>query len=437
MILNWVKKDSFGYLHTIISLDKNNNKDWKEVDEKCEYVSIYDDCFKKDGFKDSLNDNIEQADIILVHWWNHPLLYDVIINFQWPPCRLILWSHVNSLFPPYTIPRRLFDFVDRFIFTSPVSYECKEVKNLSYANKEKTDVIWATVGVEDFDNLEKIPHQGFNIGYVGTADFGKLNHNFISLCSQVNIPDVRFVVISGDSQQHLVNEAIDAGIWDKFIFLGCVPRIPNIPRVLPKIDIFGYPLQPQNFATCEQALGEAMMAGCVPVVLANPAEKYIIKHMETGMIANSLEEYPEAIEYLYKNPDELTRMSNNAKVYAKGQYDINKTIRDWNKTFEKAIKLEKGKHAWDSIKNKNYFPYELYIESLGGEDGYGCSFFNYLNASDAAFKKSAASEIQMFFRSNPIFSSKSKGSVMQYLKFFPDDTILKEWEKLICGDRAK
>jgi glycosyltransferase involved in cell wall biosynthesis len=434
VVLNWIKKDIPGNFHTIISLDKNNNKDWKDINNFYEQVVIHDDCFVMKDFKGFFKTNIEQADIVIIHYWNHPLLYNVMINFQWPSCRLLLWCHVNGLFPPYNIPEKLFNFVDCFIFTSPVSYDCKEVKNLSDVNKEKISVIWSTVGTEDYDDLERIPHSGFNVGYVGTADFGKLNHNFINLCSKVNIPDVRFIVISGDSQQHLINEAIDADIWEKFTFLGHVPRVPDIPRVLSKIDVFGYPLQPQNFATCEQALGEAMMAGCVPVVFANLPEKHIIKHMETGIIAVTLEEYPHAIEYLYKNPDVLARISENARVYAKHQYDINKAISNWNKTFERTMELEKREHIWDSMKIGSYLPFELYIESLGGMSGYGCPFLNYLNASDTGSKKSAVSEIQMLFRSNPIFFSKNKGSVIQYNYFFPDDGILNEWKKLIIEE---
>jgi glycosyltransferase involved in cell wall biosynthesis len=430
VVLNWVKKDNTHNLHIILSLDKNNSKDWTGINKQCEHVDIHDNCFARQDFKDFLITNIEQASIVLIHFWNHPLLYDVMINFQWPLCRLLLWSHVNGLFSPYVIPEKLFDFVDYFIFTSPVSYECNVVKNLSDANKEKISVIWSTVGTEDFDNLERIPHSSFNVGYIGTVDFGKLNSNYINLCSQVNIPDVRFVVISGDSQQDLINEVIDAGIWEKFTFLGYVPRIPGIPRVLSKIDVFGYPLQPQNFATCEQALGEAMMAGCVPVVLANPPEKHIVKHMETGMIANSLEDYPYLIEYLYKNPDELTRMSKNAKAYAKEQYDINKTIRDWNKTFKKAIEIEKQSHCYDSQKIKTCLPHELYLESLGE---YSLPLYEYVNSTNSDKQRECKKRIKCLFNQNPMFYSESKGSVLQYLHFFPSDEILRDWASIIRG----
>ncbi|MDR2407731.1 MAG: hypothetical protein LBE13_06435, partial [Bacteroidales bacterium] len=88
VVLNWIKKDTSGYKHTIISLDKNNNRDWIEVNENCENVAIYDDFYNLDNFEPSLIDFIRQNDIVLIHWWNHPLLYDVMINHRWPASRI-------------------------------------------------------------------------------------------------------------------------------------------------------------------------------------------------------------------------------------------------------------------------------------------------------------------------------------------------------------
>jgi glycosyltransferase involved in cell wall biosynthesis len=428
VVLNWMKKDVSGYRHAIISLDKNNNRDWIEINKNCENVAIYDNFYNSNNFETSLRDLIRQNDIVLIHWWNHPLLYDVMVNRQWPESRIIAWNHTNSLFPPYSMPLKLFNFVDRIVFTSPVSYECPEIKKLTESQKEKISVIWSTAGVEDFENLEKIPHDGFNVGYVGTVDFGKLNRDFIKLCSHVNIPDVHFVVTSGDSQQHLINEAIEAGIWGKFRFLGRVPRIPHVPCILSEIDVFGYPLQPQNFATCEQALGEAMMAGCVPVVLANPTEKYIVKHMETGMIADSPEEYPRAIEYLYRNPSELKRLAENAKIFAKRQYDITQTIQQWNNVFDTIISIEKRTRTWDS-KDSNKSPCMLYIESLGE---YAEPLRQYISAQNEEQRKEAAGAIKLLFDSNSMFYSTNKGSVLQYTKFSPNDKILQAWAAMVC-----
>jgi glycosyltransferase involved in cell wall biosynthesis len=428
VVLNWMKKDASGHRHTILSLDRNNNTDWIEVNENCENVVIHDDFYKQTNFETSLPDLIQQNDIVLIHWWNHPLLYDVMANLQWSESRIIAWNHVNSLFPPYSMPLKLFDFVDGLVFTSPVSYECPEIKKLTDSQREKISVIWSTVGVEDFENLEKIPHDGFNVGYVGTVDFGKLNRNFINLCSQVNIPSVHFIVTSGDSQQRLIDEAIETGIWEKFRFLG---RVPRVPRILSETDVFGYPLQSRNFATCEQALGEAMMAGCVPVVLANPTERYIVKHLETGIIASSPEEYPRAIEYLYQNPLELKRLAENAKEFAKKQYDIIQTIQQWNDLFDRIMSAEKTAKAWDSASKKlPYMPYMLYIESLGE---YAGPLQEYILAQNIKQKAEAMKAIKLLFDSNPMFYSKNKGSVLQYLSFFSGDKTLQEWAGVITA----
>ena|GEM_PF-6904330 len=137
--------------------------------------------------------------------------------------------------------------------------------------------------------VEKIPHDGFNVGYVGTVDFGKLNNDFINLCSQVNIPEVNFIVASGDSQQHLRDEAVNTGILEKFAFLGQVDR-SHIPDILSKIDVFGYPLQPLHFGTCEQVLGEATnMDGIKQLFDSNP----MFYSKNKGSVLQYLQFFPE------------------------------------------------------------------------------------------------------------------------------------------------
>jgi hypothetical protein len=66
----------------------------------------------------------------------------------------------------------------------------------------------------------------------------------------------------------------------------------------------------------------------------------------------------------------------------------------------------------------------LYIESLGE---YAEPLRNYIRAQNAERKKKAIDTIKLLFDSNPMFYSKNKGSVWQYLCFFPEDKILHEW----------
>jgi glycosyltransferase involved in cell wall biosynthesis len=428
VILAWMEEDISKHIHTIISLDKNNNKDWIRIHNDYENVNIFDNTYANDNFEYLLSTNINNNDIVLIHWWNHPLLYDILINCRWPPCRILIWNHVNSLFPPYTMPEKLIDFADYLIFTSPVSYECAELKRWTPEQKGKTGVLWSTIGINAFENLKRESHDGFIVGYTGTVDYGKLNQNFIELCANVTIPDVQFVVCSGDSQRHLLDEVEKRGISNKFSFEG---RVPSILPYLAKFDVFGYPLQPQHFATCEQSLGEAMMAGCVPVVLSNPTEKHIIKHMKTGIVAETLEEYPRAIEYLYHNQDILKRLSENARIFAKKQYDINKTISGWNDLFDKSLFFDKKNHIWgggSSGLQSRLTPAMLYIESLG--EAHSLPLVQYTQAKNDTERNKAIRDIKQLFDSNSMFYSNNKGSVLQYLNFFPQDKILQKWAKI-------
>ena len=48
-----------------------------------------------------ITEKIIKADIVVVHFWNHPLLYDFLIRTFLPESRLIFWSHVSGANPPY------------------------------------------------------------------------------------------------------------------------------------------------------------------------------------------------------------------------------------------------------------------------------------------------------------------------------------------------
>ena len=164
------------------------------------------------------------------------------------------------------------------------------------------------------------------------------------------------------------------------------------------------------------------------MVLNNPPERYIVKHMETGIIANTYEEYSAGIEFLYKNPDKRKELQANAQKFASNLYDINNTINKWCCIFEEEMYLPKQLRQWLNGKIDTVSPEMLYILSLGN---HAKPFKDYLNARDAEQLKMAEVQIKDLYNTNSMFYSKNKGSVLQYLRYFPDSTILKKWADLI------
>jgi glycosyltransferase involved in cell wall biosynthesis len=423
VVLNWLKKENEvnkSSQHKIACLEENKNSMQEFLDLG---MSIHDGLYFN---RSLLMEWVSQADIVLMHWWNHPTLFDIIVNSEFPACRLIIWNHVSALNPPYILSNKIVEFGDRFIFTSPVSYEAEETIALPDPLKEKLGVVWSSCGTEIFKGFQRQEHDGFNVGMTGTVDYGKLHPDFIKMCANINIPDVRFIVCSGDSQEQVKKDAIKLNVADRFSFNG---RVPSIMPYLAIYDVFGYPLQPKHLGTCEQAIGEAMMAGVVPVVLNNPAERYIIENEVTGIIANSPDDYCRAIEYLYHHPETRKRLAQNAISAAREKYSLRRKIKAWGKIFDEILSHDKKTRVWDKRKFKTGS--EIFIESLAK---YGKIFKEYIHSKeqhdDANLKRSKDAIIKLF-KSNSQWYSNNKGGVKQYLRIFPDDFYLNEWNKLL------
>ncbi|NLD39110.1 MAG: glycosyltransferase family 4 protein [Desulfatiglans sp.] len=423
VVLNWLIKEKeinkdFNHRIACLEINKNSMKEYLDLG-----ISIHDGLYFN---RPLLMEWINESDIVLMHWWNHPTLYDVIVNSDFPECRLILWNHVSALNPPYILSNRLIEYSDRFIFTSPVTYETEEIINLPDYLRERLGVVWSSCGTDIFTGFKRKNHKGFIVGLTGTVDYGKLHPDFIKMCANINIPDVHFIVCSGDPQDRIKEDAEKLNITDKFSFKG---RVPSIIPYLAIYDVFGYPLQPKHLGSCEQAIGEAMMAGAVPVVLNNPAERYIIDNNVTGIIAVSQEEYCRAIEYLYHHPEERTRLAKNAVSAARKKYSISRKIKAWREIFDEILHHDKRHHTWSD--GKYTTGSGIFIESLAK---YGEIFKKYIRAKEQVDEENLRlSERDIFelFKSNSQWYSNNKGGVKQYLRIFPDDFYLKEWNKLL------
>jgi len=366
---------------------------------------------------------IDGADIILIHWWNHPLLYDFLVRTELPPCRVVMWSHISGFHPPYVFMEKIFRYPDLFVFTTPVSYETKDVQNLSDETKKKLRVVWSTGGVEHIKNVKPKSHKCFNVGYIGTVDYCKMHPDFLDMCSQVDIPDVNFIVCGGPKEKEIQQQAKRLGIDGKFTFTGLVS---DITKYLSAFDVFGYPLAPYHYGTCDQALAESMACGVVPVVFSNRMENQMVKDGVTGMVVDNNEEYGNAIRELYRNKELRTHLSENARGYACKAFSLEMIRHEWEKVFEETLLLPKTARKWEINKsNADISAKDVFLESLGE---YGKDFISYCNAVSPQGKETSAKRIKELGES-PIWQARTRGTANHYLEFFPDDDHLAVWSR--------
>lgn len=427
VLLNYLAKASkdSAFVHHILSLEYAN--------EKAKMAS------KTTGFylADKMSENlpgllaaVSKADIVLMHWWNHPLLYALLVRELLPPARIIFWSHISGFSPPYVFNQPALHYPDLFVFTSPLSLGIAEVRDLREERQKALRVIWSTGGVEHTLSVKPKLHSGFNIGYIGTVDYGKLHPHFLKMSSKVKIPNVRFITCGGPSEKQIKEESMQYGNNERFIFTG---PVSDIRDYLSEFDVFGYPLAPHHYGTCEQSLGESMAAGVPPVVMGNPTESFIVENGVTGIVAPDEKSYTQALEKLYHQPDLRRQLAVNARKTAKERYSLALMVNNWEKVFHEALLFPKLPRQWTGThQGKNVSAAQVFIESLGA---YGMDFLSSLNAQDEKDKEEAKKGIRKLCESSHLWKSSTRGTVHHYHYFFPEDDYLRSWSDQMRVER--
>lgn len=422
VLLNYLAKagKNSAFEHRVLSLEYAN--------EKAKKASMETGFFLSDKMSENLPDllaAVSRADVVLMHWWNHPLLYALLVRESMPGARIIFWSHISGFSAPYVFNRPALCYPDLFVFTSPLSLNVPEVRDLPEDRQKTLRVIWSTGGIEHTATVKPKAHAGFNVGYIGTVDYGKLHPHFLKMSSGVKIPDVRFIVCGGPSDNQIREEAGQYGNDERFVFTG---QVSNIRDYLSEFDVFGYPLAPHHYGTCEQSLGESMAAGIPPVVLGNPTESLIVENGVTGIVAADENAYTQALETLYRQPDLRRRLADNARKAAEERYSMDLMVNRWEQVFEDMLLFPKTPRQWTGEhQGQGVSAARIFIESLGQ---YGATFEESLKAQNGQEREAAQDGIKSLYASSQLWRAGTRGTANHYHVFFPGDHHLKLWRDL-------
>lgn len=178
----------------------------------------------------------------------------------------------------------------------------------------------------------------------------------------------------------------------------------------------------------------------IPVVaFANPAESEIIENNVTGILVKTEEEYVKAIEYLHDHPVERQRMGQNAKAYVENQLAPQKCFEDLNNVYKELMLMPKKGRTYFNCSETAHIGYadgkdlgaRLLIESLGES---GPEFVqSYENNSQYNIREidGQIANVELAMK------TKTKGSLNQYLYFFPHDPYLNFWAGLIAQNENR
>ena len=263
-----------------------------------------------------LVDVVREADLVLVHFWNCPSMFEFLLR-PLPATRMVAWIETQGLDAPQVVPDALIDFVDDVLLTTPVT-----LASPALSRRRQSEPPMVAPGIADMDRLEAwqpVDHEGFVIGYVGTVNAGKLHPRFVELCAAVDVPDARFVVYgAGGGEAALREEAAARGLGDRFEVKG---HTEDLAAALGEMDVFGYPLRPDTYASSEKAIQEAMWVGIPPVVFPFGGVRELVRPGVDGLIADDEAQYVQHLERLAADPELRDRLGAEARRRAREVFD--------------------------------------------------------------------------------------------------------------------
>src|SRR5919202_2837360 len=387
---------------------------------------------------------MENADIVHLHFWNNPQMYE-FLHSELPAMRLLIWFHVAGDKPPQIITKELVDYSDFALACSPYTYEHPVFQNLSAEVRlKKTGMVYGAADFERVSDIQPRHHDTFNVGYIGHISFAKMHPNYVPMSAQIDIPNVRFIVCGGGIQDYLQQQAQELGVAEQFDFRG---HVEDIKSVIELLDVYGYPLCEDTYAASELNLQEVMYAGIPPVVFPYGGVKRLVINNYTGLIVHSELEYKQAIEYLYHHPEERRRLSRNAKEYAQQIFGAENAAKQLNPIYERLIEWPKRRREWGIDADLMLLYQPVSLQDLTGqpEELSGAKLFaKSLGDTAPEFTVSLTSQnIQQLFEAerkiaaSSILLSMGEGGILQYRDYYQNDGYLRLWSGLVRQQQGR
>jgi len=303
--------------NTVVALDKLVNRTY--VDSLTPSVPVYEDVSSE---LDLLSDLIRYSDIVLIHYWNHPLLAVLLSTLQFPPCKIVFWIHTSGLHEPNVVPNYLYYVGARVIFTSAISCSLPEASILT--NRKKISVARSAIDINQFLHLYSLKQYecaSNNALYVGTVSRQKMHPASISIFRQLAAAGVSIDIVGEPTDSELVDSLDDCS---NITFHGYKP---DITAFLIKADCFIYPLKPSHYGTGELVLVEAMASGLPCICMDNPAEALILDHGINGYLSQSISEFVDNTLSILGSKELQSRLSHAAHLKAATSFSLEATVQ--------------------------------------------------------------------------------------------------------------
>ena len=369
---------------------------------------------------------INNADIIIVNWWDHPLSNKFLYNNN-TDSRFVIWCHTNGCSYPYFSPDFLLQF-DRILFTTPYS-----LMNETWDENKKQRIMRNSSVVYGFGDFEasrikcRTSYKCGNkirIGYAGTLNYSKMFPGYIDYIDTVfDFVDNVEIHFAGDISDDLRKDIDESSYRSKYILDGYVL---DMDAWYDSIDIFLYLLNPSHYGTTENSILEAMSRGLPVVLMNNAAERCISGDGEGAILISDNRQFVREIKKLCKDITYREKTGVAGRKYACKHYSSKINIIMFAETMSDIMMTcKKTKHDFVECIGKS--PIEWFLSSTGNDR----------NIFERFMTTGETKDLYELLSRKAIYTVETKSSINQFFSYFTDDKKLKTLKEVIQKEQNK
>jgi len=360
---------------------------------------------------DKYSSLISEADVVLIHYWNHPLLSYLLAAFEFPACRVIFWTHNSGLHEPHLIPDWLFKSEFKVVFSSSASLKLFRDRAIrlpdnvhSIHSVRDLSAFTSAYSQRTYDSVSRLL-------YIGTVSRQKMHE------------ESAYIINSLASQSFCID--IVGSVDDSELYEGLRsnPRIRfhgrqrDVIRYLLSNNLFIYPLNERHYGTGEQVILEAMATGMPVICLNNPCEMAIISHDKNGLLADCPNEFIQMVLKLSVDVPRCARIGKESHSDLLSRFSISSSAAQFFKLFEQIV--AEDSYLWNGkILDLNHsdLPYAaMLLSSFVNHDAYWYySIGNYYKSILVAEQ-----QYRSVLSNTASLRNSSKASPFHYHKYFP------------------
>jgi glycosyltransferase involved in cell wall biosynthesis len=195
-------------------------------------------------------------------------------------------------------------------------------------NIEKSEVIYNGIDTDKFRISEDVAIIPKSIFFIGNVSYEKGADIAVSVLIEVlkfePTATLNFVGRNTNYNNAIENILIENNILNKVIFHGF--KLSNeIMKIMSKAEIVILPSRGENFSLAALE----MMSLSKPIICSNiPSFSELIINSENGFIANSIQEYVNAIQFLFENREASKEVEINARKTIVEKFNKKKLVKE-------------------------------------------------------------------------------------------------------------